>query len=82
MPDAVDGRAESVRRALDEFLGRLAEAVMGGSWGHPLPLPSRKEPRSRPLIRRTTSDIPCRPGNPPKRARTPPRPLVGDRVRR
>ena len=35
MPDAVAGRAESVRRALDEFLGRLAEAVVEGIVGPP-----------------------------------------------
>jgi hypothetical protein len=28
MPDDAEGRAESVRRALDEFLGRLPRAVI------------------------------------------------------
>ena len=35
MPDAADGRAESVRRALDDFLDRLAEAVVEGMVGPP-----------------------------------------------
>ena len=30
MPDEADRHAESVRRALDDFLGRLARAVVDG----------------------------------------------------
>ena len=42
MPDAVDGRADSVRRALDEFLDRLAEAVVEGIVGPPAAPPVEK----------------------------------------
>ena len=48
MPDAVDGRAESVRRALDEFLDRLAEAVVEGIVGPPATSPIEKGAEASP----------------------------------
>ena len=49
MPDAVDGRAESVRRALDEFLDRLAEAVVEGIVGPPAASPIEKGSEESPV---------------------------------